>query len=269
MMTYEEAKERVRKAAGDYRTIAREHALNSALVKTSRDELMQKLQDIVSPLSLSPIQFQSINNEHYIWVGTGYEGGTMNLSMPKTLTKEDACKELRQRIEYKLTSIIGHTANYHARELGLKGTQQLCSYALLVLNNLTQDVLASIVEVSRDLDTAEQTKVDLARNYENYCTQLSLEMEVAANHWLAQTTIVPGMKLSIRDLRTVNTSGKSEVRTVKRVADTTGAIYFKETASIVTDRARIYPLGSWLINEPEFAEIEKVLNLLETIKQYR
>ena len=94
-------------------------------------------------------------------------------------------------------------------------------------------------------------------------------MEVAANHWLAQTTIVPGMKLSIRDLRTVNTSGKSEVRTVKRVADTTGAIYFKETASIVTDRARIYPLGSWLINEPEFAEMERVLNLLETIKQCR
>ena len=269
MMTYEEAKERVRKAAGDYRTIARDYALNSALVKTSRDELMQKLQDIVNPLSLSPIQLKSISNEHYIWVGTDYEGGTMNLSMPKTLTKEDACKELRQRIEYALTRSVGRTATYHVSELGLKGTQQLCSYALLVLNNLTQDVLASIVEVSRGLDTAEQTKVDLARNYENYCTQLSLEMEVAANHWLAQTTIVPGMKLSIRDLRTVNTSGKSEVRTVKRVADTTGTIYFKETASIVTDRARIYPLGSWLINEPEFAEIEKVLNLLETIKQYR
>lgn len=269
MMTYEEAKERVRKAAGDYRTIAREHALNSVLVKTSKDELMQKLQDIVNPLSLSPIQLHSISNEHYIWVGTDYEGGTMNLSMSKTLTKEDACKEIRQRIEYALTRSVGRTATYHASELGLKGTQQLCSYALLVLNNLTQDVLASIVEVSRGLDTAEQTKVDLARNYEDYCTQLSLEMEVAANHWLAQTTIVPGMKLSIRDLRTVNTSGKSEVRTVKRVADTTGAIYFKETASIVTDRARIYPLGSWLINEPEFAEMERVLNLLETIKQSR
>ena len=268
MMTYEEAKERVRKAAGDYRTIAREHALNSVLVKTSKDELMQKLQDIVNPLSLSPIQLHSISNEHYIWVGTDYEGGTVNLSMSKTLTKEDACKELRQRIEYALTRSVGRTATYHASELCLKGTQQLCSYALLVLNNLTQDVLASIVEVSRGLDTAEQTKVDLARNYENYCTQLSLEMEVAANHWLAQTTIVPGMKLSIRDLRTVNTSDKSEVRTVKRVADTTGAIYFKETASIVTDRARIYPLGSWLINEPEFAEMERVLNLLETIKQY-
>ena len=63
MVTYEEAKERVRKAAGDYRTIAREHALNSALVKTSRDELMQKLQDIVNPLSLSPIQLKSISNE--------------------------------------------------------------------------------------------------------------------------------------------------------------------------------------------------------------
>ena len=75
------------------------------------------------------------------------------------------------------------------------------------------------------------------------------------------------MKLSIRDLRTVNTSGKSEVRTVKRVADTTGVIYFKETASIVTDRARIYPLESWLINEPEFAEMERVLNLLKIIKQ--
>ena len=266
-MTYEEAKERVRKAAGDYRTIAREHALNSALVKTSRDELMQKLQDIVNPLSLSPIQLHSISNEHYIWVGTDYEGGTMNLSMPKTLTKEDACKEIRQRIEYALTRSVGRTASYHTSELGLKGTQQLCSYALLVLNNLTQDVLASIVEVSRGLDTAEQTKVDLARNYENYCTQLSLEMEVAANHWLAQTTIVPGMKLSIRDLRTVNTSGKSEVRTVKRVADTTGAIYFKETASIVTDRARINALESWLINEPEFAEMERVLNLLKIIKQ--
>ena len=58
MMTYEEAKERVRKAAGDYRAIVRDYALNSALAKTSRDELVQKLQDIVSPLSLSPIQFK-------------------------------------------------------------------------------------------------------------------------------------------------------------------------------------------------------------------
>lgn len=267
MMTYEEAKERVRKAAGDYKTIARDYALNSTLAKTSRDELVQKLQDIVGSLSLSPIQFQFTGNDHYIHVDTGYGDGTVYLSRLKTLAKEDACKELRQRIEYALTGSVGRAANYHAGELGLKGTQQLCSYALLVLNNLTQDVLASIVEVSRGLDTAEQTKVDLARNYENYCTQLSLEMEVAANHWLAQTTIVPGMKLSIRDLRTVNTSGKSEVRTVKRVADTTGAIYFKETASIVTGRARIYPLGSWLINEPEFAEMERVLNLLKTIKQ--
>lgn len=266
MITYEEAKERVRRAAGDYRTIAKDYVLNSATAKTSRDELVQKLQDIVSPLSLPPIQFQYNGDKDYITIDVGYGENEMYYSISdRSATEHNACEKLRQTIEDTLIRTIGRTAGRYGDELGLKGAQQLYSYAILVMNDITQDVLTSIIEIGKKLYIDNQTLSNLGHKYRKYCSQLSLEMEAAANLWLSQVAIVPGMKLSIRDLRVVNTSGKTEVRTVKRVADTTGAIYFRETTSVVTDRTRIDALESWFINEPEFAEMERVLNLLNNI----
>ena len=67
------------------------------------------------------------------------------------------------------------------------------------------------------------------------------------------------MKLSIRDLRVVD--GKTDVRTVKRAKTSNGefSISFKETSTVVKDNARIDVLESWLINNPQFLEMSKVL----------
>ena len=78
------------------------------------------------------------------------------------------------------------------------------------------------------------------------------------------------MRLSIKDLR--SSDKESDVRTVKRVRNQDGEVVmaFEGTASIVSGTARINALESWLINNPQFQEMAKVLkdSRLQKLSRY-
>ena len=141
----------------------------------------------------------------------------------------------------------------------MKDIQRFCSYANLILNSVTSEVTDNLSKLGKELRKVDKALSDETENYNKYCSNLKKAMYNAAELWLAETSIEPDMKLSIRDLRVVD--GKTDVRTVKRAKTSNGefSISFKETSTIIKDNARIDVLESWLINNPQFLEMSKVL----------
>ena len=263
-MTYEEAKERVKKAAGDYQSIAVEHNFNSAMLKKRESELEQALRTVVAELSLPPIDVQLLPDNDQICVTTKGHFASACLLLQDMINSPDADKFIRCRFDRAFTEFVGDISSYNPTAT-LKEVQQTCGYLSLMMSNITKEVTDIIYKNGKSLDETRRAKIDLEEDYKEYCSQLESEMEIAASCWLSQVNIVPGTRLCIQDLRTINTSRKTEIRTVKSISNTADMIAFKETASVVTDKSRIHPLKSWLINEPEFAEIEKTLNLLKVL----
>ena len=141
----------------------------------------------------------------------------------------------------------------------MKDIQRFCSHANLILNSVTSEVIDNLSRLGKELRKVDKALSDETENYNKYCSNLKKAMYNAAELWLAETSIEPDMKLSIRDLRVVD--GKTDVRTVKRAKTSNGefSISFKETSTVVKDNARIDVLESWLINNPQFLEMSKVL----------
>ena len=256
-MTYEEAVADVLKVAGDYKKINSTHDIEVAICKKEISQLRDEIKNVIEKLSISPESIQLVVKDEKLFVQAfGLEDCTYSL-IYDTGRLMNAKTEFPKHVERTLRDFIRE----HALKLSLEisDIQRFCGYARIIMSSITPETTGTLSEAGAKLDKAKSTLLITTNNYTSYCTNLKRAMSRAANYWLMSLSVTPGMRLSIKDLR--SSDKESEVRTVKRVRNQDGEVImaFEGTASIVRGTSRIDALETWLINNPQFQEMAKVL----------
>ena len=267
-MTYEEAVADVLKVAGDYKKISSEHDIEVAICNKDISQLRDEIKNVIEKLSLSPESIQlEVKSERISVHALGLENITYG-SIYDTGRLMNAKTEFPKYVERALKGFLREYALATSLEIG--DIQRFCGYARLIMSSITPETTGTLSEAGIKLDKAKNTLLTATNNYINYCTNLKRAMNRAANYWLMSLSITSGMRLSIKDLR--SSDKESDVRTVKRVRNQDGEVVmaFEGTASIVRGTSRINALESWLINNPQFQEMAKVLkdNRLQKLSRY-
>ena len=256
-MTYEEAVADVLKVAGDYKKISSEHDIEVAICNKDISQLRDDIKSVIEKLSLSPEPIQlEVKSERISVHALGLENITYG-SIYDTGRLMNAKTEFPKYVERALKGFLREYALATSLEIG--DIQRFCGYARLIMSSITPETTGTLSEAGIKLDKAKNTLLTTTNNYINYCTNLKRAMSRAANYWLMSLSVTSGMRLSIKDLR--SSDKESDVRTVKRVRNQDGEVVmaFEGTASIVRGTSRIDALESWLINNPQFQEMAKVL----------
>ena len=267
-MTYEEAVADVLKVAGDYKKISSEHDIEVAICNKDISQLRDDIKSVIEKLSLSPESIQlEVKSERISVHALGLENITYG-SIYDTGRLMNAKTEFPKYVERALKGFLREYALATSLEIG--DIQRFCGYARLIMSSITPETTGTLSEAGIKLDRAKNTLLTTTNNYISYCTNLKRAMNRAANYWLMSLSITSGMRLSIKDLR--SSDKESDVRTVKRVRNQDGEVVmaFEGTASIVRGTSRINALESWLINNPQFQEMAKVLkdNRLQKLSRY-
>ena len=267
-MTYEEAVADVLKVAGDYKKISSEHDIKVAICNKDISQLRDEIKNVIEKLSISPESIQlEVKSERISVHALGLENITYG-SIYDTGRLMNAKTEFPKYVERTLRGFLREYAFATSLEIG--DIQRFCGYARLVMSSITPEVIGTLSEAGYKLDKAKNELLTMTNKYINYCADLKKAMTRAANYWLPSLSITSGMRLSIKDLR--SSDKESDVRTVKRVRNQDGEVVmaFEGTASIVRGTSRINALESWLINNPQFQEMAKVLkdNRLQKLSRY-
>ena len=267
-MTYEEAVADVLKVAGDYKKISSEHDIEVAICNKDISQLRDDIKSVIEKLSLSPESIQlEVKSERISVHALGLENITYG-SIYDTGRLMNAKTEFPKYVDRALRGFLREYALATSLEIG--DIQRFCGYARLVMSSITPEVIGTLSEAGYKLDKAKNELLTMTNKYINYCADLKKAMTRAANYWLPSLSITSGMRLSIKDLR--SSDKESDVRTVKRVRNQDGEVVmaFEGTASIVRGTSRINALESWLINNPQFQEMAKVLkdNRLQKLSRY-
>ena len=256
-MTYEEAVANVLEVAGDYKKTSSTHDIEVAIYKKDISQLKDEIKDIVEKLSISPESIQLIvKDERLLVKAFGIEIGTYR-PLYELVKSKNISTDFPEYVEQALRYFIRDSSYRESLELG--DLQRFCGYARLIMSSVTPEVISAISTAGDKLDKTKAALLAETKRYTDYCEALKKAMGRAARYWLLSLSVTPGMRLSIKDLR--SSDKESDVRTVKRVRNQDGEVVmaFEGTASIVRGTSRIDALESWLINNPQFQEIAKVL----------
>ena len=141
----------------------------------------------------------------------------------------------------------------------IKDTQRFCNHANLILNSITPETVKNLNRLGKELKKVNKASTDEAEKYSKYSSSLRKAIRNTANLWLDEASIEPNMRLSIKDLRVIE--GKASIRTVKKARVSNGelSVTFNETKTAIKGKSRIDALESWLLNNPQFLEMSKVL----------
>ena len=256
-MTYEEAVADVLKVAGDYKKINSTHDIEVAICKKDISQLRDDIKNVIEKLSISPESIQlEVKSERISVHALGLENITYG-SIYDTGRLMNAKTEFPKYVDRALRGFLREYALATSLEIG--DIQRFCGYARLVMSSITPEVIGTLSEAGYKLDKAKNELLTMTNKYTDYCADLKKAMTRAANYWLPSLSITSGMRLSIKDLR--SSDKESDVRTVKRVRNQDGEVIiaFEGTASIVRGTSRIDALETWLINNPQFLEMAKVI----------
>lgn len=261
-MTYEEAKEEVLKAAGDYKNTGDLHRIRMAILRKEIAQIKDDISEAITSLSISPesIQF-SVAGDHVVLQASEYTG-TRYDSVFNRIMRAEKAEDVINYFEQIIKSLIYSTCSRSTSSF--KDVQRACGYGSLAINYVTVDFANSLINKGKQLKESLRS-LELENNtYQGYCKRVEDAMAKAACYWLA-TSMIPkyGMKVSVKDLRTSNTSETTKVRTIKRVAYSNGepTFYFTDTASILRGRSRIHELETYVLNTPQMFEIAETLKL--------
>ena len=256
-MTYEEALAKVLEVAGDYARISSTHDIEMTLYAQETAQLKNEIADIVKNLSLSPESIQLCVDGGEVAVEAFGKKVKAWRTVYESQLLKNAATEFPQYIERVFKIFIRDNAL--SSSLAVKDIQRFCGYSALIMNSITTEVTSNLTRIGERLVEIGTASGREDAKYRSYCNNLEAAMRTAANCWMSVTTIKPGMKLSIIDLRS-SVKG-SDIRRVKRarISDGEVVLAFENTASIVRGTSRINALESWLLNNPKFLEMAKVL----------
>lgn len=262
-MTYEEAREEVLKTAGDYKETRSLHCIRAAMLGKETEQIKDDISKAIASLSMSPDTLQlSVNSSDQMCLQVPECTSHRCESVFDKITRANKAEDIIRYFEHCIKSLLYLMCC--GSNTGLKDVQRACSYGTLVMNNLTDDLVNSLLDKGSQLRVALHN-TDLENNsYQSYCERVEAAMTRAAYYWSATSMIFkPGMKISVKDLRTSNTSETTKVRTIKRVTYSNGDLvfYFTDTASIVKGKSRIHELETYVLNTPQMFEIAETLKL--------
>lgn len=268
-MTYEEAREEVLKAAGDYKETRNLYCIKTSILGKEVAQLKEDITKTIESLSISPETLQfSVTTGDQLRVQVPEYACTRYDSMFYRAMRAEKVEDIIGYLEDSIKSLISDMCNRSIPKL--RDIQRVCGYGSLAMSNITDDLAGSLLDKGSQLRVTLHN-VDLENNnYWDYCRKIEEAMTKAACYWAATLmTLKPGMKLSVRDLRTSGTSETTKVRTIKRVTYSNGepVIYFTDTASVLRGKSRIHELETYVLNTPEMFEIAEALKLkrLESI----
>ena len=256
-MAYKEAIKELLNVAGDYMSISNTHSMEETLYKRNVVQLREEIDKIIEDISLAPqaikiyvdegtLIVEAFDHKSRTW-GSFYDTGLL------ATTKE----EFIDYLDGAFRDYLNKYAYYY--DLKMKDVHRFCGYANLILGRITPEIVDSLNSLGKELKKANKALTDETENYANYYSNLKKAMHNAAEFWLFETSIEPNMKLSIKDLRVIE--GRTDIRVVKKVKNSSGSlsIFFNETSSAIRGKERIDAFESWLLNNPQFLEMSKVL----------
>ena len=255
--TVEEAVANLLEVAGDYTSIINLHNIEEIVHKRTIAQLEEEINNTVIGFSLTPniiklsvdegsLVVEAFDHKSTTW-GSFYDIGTL------APTKEAFIDYLDEAFRSYLNKYVYYS------NMKIKDTQRFCNHANLILSSITPETVKNLNRLGKELKKVNKASTDEAEKYSEYSSSLRKAIRNTANLWLDEASIEPNMRLSIKDLRVIE--GAASIRTVKKARVSNGelSITFNETKTAIKGKSRIDALESWLLNNPQFLEMSKVL----------
>lgn len=268
-MTYEEARGEILRIAGDYKETRNLYRIKVSILEKEAVQFKEDITKTIESLSVSPETLQfSITTSDQLRVQVPEYANTRYDSVFNRFMRAEKVEDIVGYLEDSIKSLIGDMCGRSIPKL--RDIQRVCGYGSLAMSSITDDLASSLLDKGSQLRVALHNVGLENNNYWGYCREIEEAMTKAACYWTATLmTLKPGMRISVRDLRTSGTSEATKVRTIKRVSYSDGEpiIYFADTASVLRGKSRIHELETYVLNTPEMFEIAETLKLkrLESI----
>lgn len=256
-MTYEKAVAELLDIAGDYTSISSVHDMEETVRKRAVAQLKEEIDNAIAELTLAPETIKlSVDTGSLIVEAFGHKSKTWDSLYDIGLLASN--KEAF--IDYLDEAFRDYLNKYtYYYDLKIRDVQRFCGYASLILSSVTPEIIGNFNRLGKELKKANKALNSETETYSKYYYNLKKAMHNAAELWLAEISIEPNMRLSIKDLRVVE--GKTNIRTVKKVKISNGepSVSFNGTVSTIKGKLRIDAFESWLLNNSQFLEMSKVL----------
>ena len=257
-MSYDDRVKKVLELAGDYNGTITSFNLEKALYANTCNKAKEEIRQLVESLSLGDIKL-SVNSGGYLTAtkDTWGEDCLYKYSFfSNSFLNGDVEKIFKSVLQESLLRVI------------LKGTGTgMCNifdvaktsrYASLIAASVDGDVTEAIKKLANEYRQAEDRLAAKNTQYINYTNAIFRELYPLACEWFDEKAIfTPGMRIGVINLRTRVVAA----RTIKRFKKTENSISIalNESASIITDPARISKVLTWYLNNGECSDIAKAI----------
>ena len=258
-MSYEERVKKVRELAGDYNKTVASFNLERALFNSARSKFRESIQQLLESLSLGDIKI-SISDGGYL-IATKDNWETTECLYKFSFFSSEY---LHGDIEKMLKSVVEESFLRIAYRMSTSGIYRIgdvakfSNYASLITASADKDVAEAIKKIASEYMEVVENFNKKNSQYANWVRSISPELYLLALDWFEEKAVLaPGMKVGIVNRKTQETS----IATIKRVKKTENSlsIALNESASIITDPARIHTGLTWYLNKGECSEIAKAI----------
>lgn len=254
-MSYEERVKKVRELAGDYNKIVADYSLEKALFYSARSKFRDSIRQLLESLSLGDIKISVSDGGYLIATKDNWET-TECLYKFSFFSSEylhgDTEKMLRCVVEESFLRIAYRMSTSGIYRIG--DVAKFSSYASLITASADKDVAEAIKKIASEYRGVEENFSKKNSQYANWVGPLSSELHLLAQEWFKEKVVLaPGMKIGVLNRKTQETS----IRTIKRA--TSLGVALNESASIITDPARVNTGLTWYLNKGECSEIAKAI----------
>ena len=258
-MSYEERVKKVRELAGDYNKTVADYSLERALLNSARSKFRESIQKLLESISLGDIKVSVSDGGYLIATKDNWET-TECLYKFSFFSYEylhgDTEKMLKCVVEESLLRIAARMSTSGIYKIG--DVAKFSNYASLIAASVDKDVAEAIKKIASEYMQTVTGFQEKNSQYSKWAGPLSSELYLLALDWFEEKAVLaPGMKIGIINRKTQETS----VATIKRVKKTENSlgIALNESASIITDPARVNTCLTWYLNNGECSDIAKAI----------
>ena len=272
-MTYKEACEILDEKCKDWCSKRNSFELENTVYPTTSAKNFKRLQDsfnsVFDDITNGTIKV-TIKPPHSIYDSIGYlviefynsinEKLYGDISFPFRESERSFSKDTFINRIYKDMRCMLGKAIEHQDLRTTKDILKIANYMYLTELDMLQSPLYDIAQevISTEIDNRVKLK-RLTNEYTSWTSDVRCTMIIAGQSWYEETTLVPGMKMSLVNLRT----GEYSTRLIKSFSkkSQTPLIRFTDGSYIPVDSDRISKLITWLLNNEKYKVIADALNI--------
>ena len=272
-MTYKEACEILDEKCEDWCSKKNSFDLESTAYLATSAKNFKRLQDSFNSIFddiTNGIIKVTIKSPHSIYDSIGYlliefynstnEKLYGDISFPfreseRSFSKDTFINRIYNDMRYMLGKAVEHQNLRTTKDI-----LKIVNYMYLTELDMLQSPLYDIAQevIPTEIDNRAKLK-RLTNEYTSWTSDVRCMMIIAGESWYEETTLVPGMKMSLVDLRT----GEYSTRLIKSFSkkSQTPLIRFTDGSYIPADSDRISKLITWLLNNEKYKVIADALNI--------